>query len=88
MFESNYFNFAVAEILDEEDLVIDIEVKEGFLAEAKGRVREIMIEEGLPEGEDLEIFIARVLKAYKNVEIYDLIINQPEEIYSFYESIR
>jgi hypothetical protein len=87
MFETRVFCYSVAEILDEK-LEFDIEVEHAFIEEMKGRIREIMIEEGVIEGGDLEIFIVRIMKTFSKKELFDMIISNQEEIYNFYQSIK
>lgn len=80
MFETINFNKDVAIDLDESG-----EFNETFNKELRGKIREEILEGGQFESDDLEIFITRVIKAHKMVDLVEKVLNNNDYFLELYE---
>ena len=80
MFETENFNLQVATEIDESNQSDDL-----FTTEARGRIREEILEGGHLECDELEIFISKILRTHKATEVVASLLEANDYFLSLYE---
>jgi len=84
MFDTNNYNNIIAELLDS-GADVDRDDEEAFKKELSGRIREVLLEDRQNEGEVMELFIKRIMRAFTFAQLYNILKDDEDKLVEKYK---